>query len=127
VTAAPGKLEIHVASEGRLPATMSLSADQPEAYEIAIELEPSPTVQEQVTVSATRTNQRPDDIPTRVEVLDRKDIEERMLMTPGDIVMLLSELGGTRVQATSPSLGAASVRIQGMRGEFFYTSVSARK
>ena len=30
-------------------------------------------------------------------------------MTPGDIVMLLSELGGMSVQATSPSLGAASV------------------
>jgi len=37
-------------------------------------------------------------------------------MTPGDIVMMLNEMGGMRVQATSPSLGAASVRIQGMRG-----------
>jgi outer membrane receptor for ferrienterochelin and colicins len=44
-----------------------------------------------------------------------------MLMTPGDIVMMLNEMGGIRVQATSPSLGAASVRIQGMRGR--YTSV----
>jgi hypothetical protein len=42
MTAAPGKLEIHVANEGFLPATMSLSADQPEAYDIAIELEPAP-------------------------------------------------------------------------------------
>ena len=32
--------------------------------------------------------------------------------------MLLSELGGKRVQATSPSLGAASVPIQGMRGRY---------
>ena len=28
-----------------------------------------------------------------------------MLMTPGDIVMMLNEMGGLRVQATSPSLG----------------------
>ena len=54
----------------------------------------------------------------RVEVLDREEIEEKMLMTPGDIVMMLNEMGGMRVQATSPSLGAASVRIQGMRGRY---------
>ena len=39
-------------------------------------------------------------------------------MTPGDIVMMLNEMGGMRVQTTSPSLGAASVRIQGMRGRY---------
>ena len=54
----------------------------------------------------------------RVEVLEREEIEEKMLMTPGDIVMMLNEMGGMRVQATSPSLGAASVRIQGMRGRY---------
>jgi outer membrane receptor for ferrienterochelin and colicins len=37
-------------------------------------------------------------------------------MTPGDIVMMLNEMGGLRVQTTSPGLGAASVRIQGLRG-----------
>ena len=54
----------------------------------------------------------------RVEVLAREEIEEKMLMTPGDIVMMLNEMGGMRVQTTSPSLGAASVRIQGMRGRY---------
>src|SRR3982750_2603537 len=39
-------------------------------------------------------------------------------MTPGDITMMLNEMGGMRVQTTSPSLGAASVRIQGMRGRY---------
>src|SRR5262245_56084655 len=32
--------------------------------------------------------------------------------------MMLNEMGGLRVQSTSPSLGAASVRIQGMRGRY---------
>ena len=54
----------------------------------------------------------------RVEVLGAEEIEEKVLMTPGDIVMMLNEMGGLRVQATSPSLGAASVRIQGMRGRY---------
>src|SRR5262249_59488992 len=45
-------------------------------------------------------------------------IDEKTMMTPGDVVVLLNETGGMRVQATSPSLGAASVRIQGMRGRY---------
>ena len=75
-------------------------------------------VEETVVVSATRTGSRLEDSPMRVEVLGREEIEEKMLMTPGDIVMMLNEMGGMRVQATSPSLGAASVRIQGMRGRY---------
>src|SRR5437762_2006529 len=54
----------------------------------------------------------------RVEVVDREEIEEKTMMTPGDVVMMLNETGGLRVQATSPSLGAASVRIQGMHGRY---------
>ncbi|MDQ3068363.1 MAG: TonB-dependent receptor [Acidobacteriota bacterium] len=80
---------------------------------------PVPTVEEEVTVvAATRTGRRLEDQPMRVEVLSRDEIEEKMLMTPGDIVMMLNEMGGMRVQATSPSLGASSVRIQGMRGRY---------
>ena len=71
-----------------------------------------------ITVEATRTGGRLEDSPLRVEVLEREEIEEKMLMTPGDIVMMLNEMGGMRVQATSPSLGAASVRVQGMRGRY---------
>jgi len=74
--------------------------------------------EEDVIVTATRTGGRIGDQPTRVEVLGREEVEEKMLMTPGDIVMMLNEMGGMRVQATSPSLGAATVRIQGMRGRY---------
>jgi outer membrane receptor for ferrienterochelin and colicins len=77
-----------------------------------------PAIEEVITVSATRTDKRLEDQPLRVEVLGREEIEEKLLMTPGDIVMMLNEMGGMRVQATSPSLGAASVRVQGMRGRY---------
>ena len=87
--------------------------------EVVVELQPQPTLEETVTVVAsTRTDKRLEDQPMRVEVLAREEIEEKMLMTPGDIVMMLNEMGGMRVQTTSPSLGAASVRIQGMRGRY---------
>lgn len=77
-----------------------------------------PEVTEEVIVTATRTDGRLDEQPTRVEVLVREEVEEKMLMTPGDIVMMLNEMGGMRVQTTSPSLGAATVRIQGMKGRY---------
>ena len=82
------------------------------------EPEEPPEIEVSITVEATRTGGRIEDSPLRVEVLEREEIEEKMLMTPGDIVMMLNEMGGMRVQATSPSLGAASVRVQGMRGRY---------
>src|SRR5207245_7207298 len=54
----------------------------------------------------------------RVEVLTAEEIQEQVMLTPGDIVMMLNEMGGVRVASSSPSLGAASVRIQGMRGRY---------
>ena len=102
-----------------LLAAPSVDAVAQERDQTQEEPEPELTVEEEVTVVAsTRTGRRIEDQPMRVEVLDREEIEEKMLMTPGDIVMMLNEMGGMRVQATSPSLGAASVRIQGMRGRY---------
>jgi iron complex outermembrane receptor protein len=92
--------------------------DEPREWNLSIELHPKETVEDAITVYATRTDTRLQDLPTRVEVLNREEIEEKMLMTPGDIMMMLNETGGLRVQTTSPSLGAASVRIQGMRGRY---------
>jgi iron complex outermembrane receptor protein len=85
---------------------------------IDIVVQKAPKVEEAVTVSSTRTGGRLEDTPTRVEVLNREEIEEKVLMTPGDIVMMLNEMGGLRVQATSPGIGAATVRVQGMRGRY---------
>ena len=84
------------------------------------EKEPTPVVEaeETVIVTATRTNTRLQDQPVRVEVIDREEIEEKALMTPGSVAMLLGETTGLRVQTTSPALGAANVRIQGLRGRY---------
>ena len=71
-----------------------------------------------VVVTATRGSRTVEDEPTRVEVLAQEELEEKLYMTPGDIAMLLSETTGLRVQNTSPSLGGANVRIQGLRGRY---------
>ena len=119
VTTLPlGKVEVSVSKEGFLPAKASLQLDEVREWRITVELKPEQQAQEEVTVFATRTDTRLQDLPTRVEVLGQEEIDEKTMMTPGDIVMMLNETGGLRVQSTSPSLGAASVRIQGMRGRY---------
>jgi iron complex outermembrane receptor protein len=74
--------------------------------------------EETVIVSATRSGRRLQDEPLRVEVIDGEEIEEKALMTPGSVAMLLGETSGLRVQTTAPSLGAANVRVQGLRGRY---------
>ena len=119
VPAPVGTVQITVAHEGFVQVTVAVTLAGAAERVVQVELEPELTIQEEITVVAsTRTGRRIEDQPMRVEALDREEIEEKMLMTPGDIVMMLNEMGGLRVQATSPSLGAASVRIQGMRGRY---------
>jgi len=119
IVTVPGIVDITVLKPGFAPATASVQLAPGATQDVVVELQAQPTVEETVTVVAsTRTDKRLEDQPMRVEVLAREEIEEKMLMTPGDIVMMLNEMGGMRVQATSPSLGAASVRIQGMRGRY---------
>jgi outer membrane receptor for ferrienterochelin and colicins len=117
-TLPPGPIEIVVAKNGFAPASASVNLVTNQQQTIVIDLNRGASVEEHVTVSATRTDRGIADQPMRVEVVDREEIEEKAMMTPGDVVMLLNETGGMRVQATSPSLGAASIRIQGMRGRY---------
>ncbi len=71
-----------------------------------------------IVVTSGRTERRIEDEPLRIEAVSREEVEEKLLMTPGDIAMLLNETAGLRVQPTAPSLGGASVRIQGLRGRY---------
>ena len=114
----PGQHTIVVTKAGYLTATAVVTLSAGETQRIVVWLQAEVRHEEEVMVSATRTDRRVDDQPMRVEVLGREEIEEKLLMTPGDIVMMLNEMGGMRVQATSPSLGAASVRVQGMKGRY---------
>jgi len=118
IAIAPGSVEATVVKEGFAPVATAIVVAAGQTQAVLIQLEPQLTIEEQVTVSATRTDRRVEDQAMRVEVLGIEEIQEKQLMTPGDIVMMLNEMGGLRVQATSPSLGAASVRVQGMRGRY---------
>jgi outer membrane receptor for ferrienterochelin and colicins len=88
-----------------------------------IELQPQSAIEETIVVTSTRAERRIEDEPLRVEVVPAEEVEEKIAMAPGDVSMLLAETNGLRVQATSPSLGGATVRIQGLSGR--YTQVLA--
>ena len=73
---------------------------------------------EEIIVRTTRSGRRVQDEPIRVDVLNQEEIEEKVMMRPGNIVMMLAETGGLRVQTTSPALGAANIRVQGLSGRY---------
>ena len=123
LTVAPGRHEITVVKDGFVPVTSVIEVTAGRTQPVLVTLEPSPTHEEEVIVSATRTNKRVEDQPMRVEVVSGEEVQEKIMMTPGDVSMLLNETNGLRVQTTSPSLGGANVRIQGLRGR--YTQILA--
>src|SRR5262245_17426175 len=118
VTVPPGRTEIVVVKEGFAPASATVELQSNQQQQVLITLNRGASVEEHVTVSATRTDKRVEDVPMRVEVLDTEEVQEQVMQGPGDIVNLLREMGGLHVATTGPSLGAAGVRIQGMRGRY---------
>jgi iron complex outermembrane receptor protein len=83
--------------------------------EIAEEAEEEDEV---IIVQGTRLGRRVQDEPIRVEIIAGEEIEEKAIMRPGNIAMLVNETGGVRVQVTSPALGEANIRIQGLEGRY---------
>ena len=47
-----------------------------------------------------------------------EEVGEKIAMSPGNVSMLLGETNGLRMQTTSPALGGASLRIQGLSGRY---------
>jgi iron complex outermembrane receptor protein len=121
VPVAPGHVDVKVRKEGFYPASAALEINALREWTVTVELHPQKEQQEDITVYATRNDVRLQDSPLHVEVVSQDEINEELVMRSGDISMLLNEMGGMRVQTTSPALGASSVRMQGMLGR--YTTV----
>lgn len=118
VQAVVGQTEVTVTAEGFFPAHATVKVEVSQAAQLEVELQPKKAEEEEVTVYATRTGVRLQDSPLHVEVVSTDEINEELAMRPGDISMLLNEMGGMRVQTISPGLGASSLRVQGMRGRY---------
>lgn len=83
-----------------------------------IYLEPSAEELEEVSITSTRSSRLIDAEPTRVEVVTGEEIDEKIMMDPSTISMLLSESTGIQVQQTSASSVNNSFRIQGLEGRY---------
>jgi iron complex outermembrane receptor protein len=123
LTVPSGRIDVIVTREGYDPAATPVDVKAGAETRVELEMQPQSEIEETVIVSATRSERRVEDEPLRVEVVPAEEVEEKVVMTPGDVSMLLAETNGLRVQTTSPSLGGASVRIQGLSGR--YTQVLA--
>jgi len=110
-------MDIVVAPDEFVTETIHVSS-LPKDGRVDVAFDAPPTFEEEIVVNAARSPTRIQDQPLRVEVIDREEIEEKALMTPGSVAMLIGETSGLRVQPTAPSLGAANVRIQGLRGRY---------
>lgn len=73
---------------------------------------------ENIIVQATRSGRIADEQAMRIELINREEITEKATMRPGNISMLVAETGGVRVQTTSPALGSANIRLQGLYGRY---------
>ncbi|TWX50580.1 TonB-dependent receptor plug domain-containing protein [Colwellia hornerae] len=73
---------------------------------------------EKIQVNASRLGRIVTESATRTEIINGEEIQEKALMRPGNISMLVAETGGVRVQTTSPALGSSNIRLQGMYGRY---------
>jgi len=113
-----GEHELGIARIGYAPIEFRLALRAGADTTVVVTLEEEAIETQGIVVTSTRRDRRIQDEPIRIEVVSREEVEEKLLMTPGDIAMLLNETAGLRVQPTSPSLGGASVRIQGLLGRY---------
>ena len=75
-------------------------------------------IEQEVLVTATRTNSRVEDLPTRVEVLGAEEMEEESSIKPASIASLFGDIAGTQIQPTSPTTGNLDLRLQGLPGQY---------
>ena len=85
---------------------------------IVFYLHPAHHEMEEIVISSTRTGRTIGNVPTRVEVIDLEEIEEKINMRPSNVSMILHESTGIQVQQTSPTTLNASIRIQGLDGRY---------
>ncbi len=115
---AAGEYRLSISSVGHAPLDTTVVVAPGDSLFIAVTLEPEAHEEEEVVITGTRTQRSIDDVPVRVEAVPQEEVEEKVLMSPANVAMLLNESTGMRVQVTSPTTSTANVRIQGLPGRY---------
>lgn len=76
-------------------------------------------IMEGVTIiSSTRTNQKIETAPIKVEVLDAEEMNEESGVKPATITGIIGDISGVQIQQISAVSGNSDVRIQGLEGRY---------
>jgi iron complex outermembrane receptor protein len=113
-----GDHAITVSHPGFAELTFPVTVRAEGAVTVVFQLQEQRSESEVVVVSVARSGRMVEDEPIRVEAVPQEEIEENLTLAPGNLSTLLNEIGGLRVQASSPALGGASLRLQGLRGRY---------
>lgn len=97
--------------------TLNLPLANSEPVEILLE-EGEEEEMGEVVIRATRSSRTIKNLPTRVEMIDAEELDEKNNMRPANVSMLLHESTGIQVLQTSATSGNASIRIQGLDGRY---------
>lgn len=72
----------------------------------------------EVVVQSMRTSRTIKNTPTRLEVMNAEELDEKSNMKVANVSMVLQESTGINVQQTSATSGNASIRMQGLDGRY---------
>ena len=114
---ANGKQTIEISGTGYTEKEISVRFPQSETLIVLMD-ESAEDLEEIKIVSSTRSSRNIKDIPTRIEGIPAADLDEKSVMQPGNIKMLVSEISGVQAQQTSQVSGSSSIRIQGLEGKY---------
>jgi len=98
----PGQHLIQADRIGFSPERVEFVLLQARDTTLTVRLEDLAIETEGIVVTSGRTERRIEQEPIRIEAVPREEVEEKRLMTPGDIAVLLNETAGLRVQPTAP-------------------------
>jgi iron complex outermembrane receptor protein len=122
-----GRATIIIPMSGRISLTISAISyeekqvilDLPVKEELLkVYLEPAENENETIVVKATRSSRTIVNIPTRIEIINGEELDEKGNMKPGEMRMLLGESTGIQVQQTSATSYNSTFRIQGLDGRY---------
>ncbi len=112
-----GTHHFQISYSGFSSATVTLTVPGDTFQEVLLSAQQ--TAMEEVTiVSSTRTNQRIENSPLKVEVLGNEEMNEENTIKPGNIASILGDVSGIQIQQSSAVSGNANVRIQGLDGRY---------
>ncbi len=114
----PGPYLLRVSFIGYAVYEIPISLGANDSLFVELLLRPEHIEEEEVVVTATRTARNIADVPVRIEAVPQEEVEEKLLMTPSNVAMLLNESTGMRVQTTSAASNTANLRIQGLNGRY---------